>query len=220
MDEAAPVVGVVIVDDQGMFAELLGRILALEEGIEVLGMAGTGAEGLELVERLAPQVVLMDYQLPDMDGVVVTARIKQRSPDVMVVMLTGSAEDRVLAAAIDAGCSGFLTKDRAVPEVGQAVRGAAAGEALISPDLMARLLPTLDRTHEPLGEDLTEREREILALMARGSTNRVIASELYLSVNTVRNYVQSVLTKLHSHSKLEAVATAVRAGIVSYPSEV
>ncbi len=211
-------VGVVIVDDHRMFAESLARLLSDEEGIEVLGVAGTGADALDLVGGLKPSVVLMDYQLPDQDGVAVTLAIKRDNPTIMVVMLTGSNEDRVMLAAIDAGCSGFLTKDRAAAEVAEAVRAAAIGEALISPALLARLLPKLNRTHRSIGEDLTDREREILTHLARGSTNKVIAAELYLSVNTVRNYVQSVLTKLGSHSKLEAVATAVREGIIGYPS--
>ena len=211
-------VGVLIVDDHRMFSESLARLLADEDGIAVLGVAGTGADAIEMVNRLHPNVVLMDYQLPDQDGVAVTAAIRREKPSVMVVMLTGSTEDRVLLAAIDAGCSGFLTKDRAAAEVVHAVRAAAVGEALISPALLARLLPKLNRTQRTLGEDLSDREREILGFLARGMTNKVIAAELFLSVNTIRNHVQSVLAKLGAHSKLEAVSTAVREGIIDYPT--
>ena len=211
-------VGVLIVDDHRMFSESLARLLADEDGIEVLGIAATGSDAIDLVNRLHPNVVLMDYQLPDEDGVAVTLEVKRHTPSVMVVMLTGSTEDRVLLAAIDAGCSGFLTKDRAAAEVVHAVRAAAIGEALISPALLARLLPKLTRTQRSLGEDLTEREREILGFLARGLTNKVIAAELFLSVNTIRNHVQSVLAKLGAHSKLEAVSTAVREGIIYYPT--
>jgi DNA-binding NarL/FixJ family response regulator len=211
-------VGVLIVDDHRMFSESLARLLADEDGIEVLGVAATGADAVEMVNRLHPNVVLMDYQLPDQDGVAVTAAIRRENPTVMVVMLTGSTEDRVLLAAIDAGCSGFLTKDRAAGEVVHAVRAAAVGEALISPALLARLLPKLNRTRRSLGEDLSDREREILGFLARGMTNKVIAAELFLSVNTIRNHVQSVLAKLGAHSKLEAVSTAVREGIIDYPT--
>jgi DNA-binding NarL/FixJ family response regulator len=208
-------VGVLIVDDHRMFSESLA---ADEDGIDVLGVAATGADAIDMVNRLHPKVVLMDYQLPDQDGVAVTVQVKRQNPSVMVVMLTGSAEDRVLLAAIDAGCSGFLTKDRAAAEVVHAVRAAAVGEALISPALLARLLPKLNRTQRSLGEDLSDREREILGLLARGMTNKVIAAELFLSVNTIRNHVQSVLAKLGAHSKLEAVSTAVREGIIDYPT--
>jgi two-component system response regulator DevR len=211
-------VGVLIVDDHRMFSESLARLLADEDGIDVLGVAVTGADAIDMVNRLHPKVVLMDYQLPDQDGVAVTVQVKRQNPSVMVVMLTGSAEDRVLLAAIDAGCSGFLTKDRAAAEVVHAVRAAAVGEALISPALLARLLPKLNRTQRSLGEDLSDREREILGLLARGMTNKVIAAELFLSVNTIRNHVQSVLAKLGAHSKLEAVSTAVREGIIDYPT--
>ena len=211
-------VGVLIVDDHRMFSESLARLLADEDGIEVLGVAGTGSDAIDMVNRLHPKVVLMDYQLPDRDGVAVTVEVKRQNPSVMVVMLTGSTEDRVLLGAIDAGCSGFLTKDRAATEVVHAVRAAAVGEALISPALLARLLPKLNRTQRSLGEDLSDREREILGFLARGMTNKVIAAELFLSVNTIRNHVQSVLAKLGAHSKLEAVSTAVREGIIDYPT--
>jgi DNA-binding NarL/FixJ family response regulator len=210
--------GVLIVDDHRMFAESLARLLSDAEGINVLGIASTGSKARALVTTLRPQVVLIDYQMPDEDGVTVTAALKKQDPEVMVVMLTGTADDRVLLAAIDAGCSGFLTKDQAAREVAEAVKAAAAGEALISPALLARLLPKLNRTHRSVGADLTDREREVLGLLARGYANKVIAAELFLSVNTVRNYVQSVLAKLGAHSKLEAVSTAVREGLIDYPS--
>lgn len=219
MDDAPQAtVGVLIVDDHRMFAESLARLLSDEPGIEVLGVAATGADAVSLVSRLRPRVVLMDYQLPDRDGVAVTAELRRENPGVMVVMLTGSTDDRVLLSAIDAGCSGFLTKDRAAAEVADAVRAAAVGEALISPALLARLLPKLNRTHRTIGEDLSDREREILVFLARGWSNKAIAADLFLSVNTIRNHVQSILTKLGCHSKLEAVATAVREGIVDYPA--
>jgi DNA-binding NarL/FixJ family response regulator len=217
-DSGTGTLGVLIVDDHRMFAESLARLLSDEEEIAVRGIAASGLDAIELAARLQPQVVLMDYHLPDQDGVAVTAEIKRCHPEIMVVMLTGSADDRVLLAAINAGCSGFLTKDRAAAEVGGAVRAAAAGEALIEPAVLVRLLQKLKPVPGSIGTDLTDREREVLGCLARGWTNKAIASELYLSVNTVRNYVQSLLTKLSAHSKLEAVSTAVREGIIDYPS--
>ena len=219
MTEAIPAaIGVLVVDDHQLFAAGLARLLADEPDITVLGIATSGAQALEMVDRLQPQVVLTDYLMPDQDGVTVTAQIKARNPTIMVVMLTGSADDRTLLSAIEAGCSGFLTKDRAVGEVAAAVRAAAVGESLISPAMLARLLPKLKPSHRSLGADLTEREREILGMLARGWTNRAIGEHLFLSVNTIRNYVQSILTKLDAHSKLEAVATAVREKIIDYPT--
>ena len=212
-----PAVDVLIVDDHRAFAESLARLLSDEADLRVVGVVTTGAEGIRVATELSPRVALVDYQMPDLDGVVVAAEIKRRLPQTMVVILTASTDGRVLRAAIDAGCSGFLTKDRAAAEVVDAVRAAAAGEALISPAMLARLLPKLNRTRQSLGSDLTDREREILARLARGGSNKVIAGELSLSVNTVRNYAQSILRKLDAHSKLEAVATAVREGIIEYP---
>lgn len=214
-----PVVGVLVIDDHQMFAESLGRLLGGQDGIEVLGIATSGHAGVEMAARLHPTVVLVDHQMPDSDGVRVAAEIKGTNPTTMIVMVTGFADDKVLLDAIEAGCSGFLTKDRAASEVVDAVRAAAAGEALISPALLARLLPQLRRGQLTVGSDLTEREREVLGHMAEGRSNKVIATELNLSLNTVRNYVQAVLTKLDAHSKLEAVATAVRAGVIDYGAD-
>jgi DNA-binding NarL/FixJ family response regulator len=211
-------IGVLIVDDHRMFAESLARLLADEPDLDVVGLATDAAQAVAQAAALLPQVVLVDYQMPDRDGVSLAADLKRAHPDMMVVMLTGSTDDRVLLAAIEAGCSGFLTKDRAADEVASAVRAAAAGEALISPAMLARLLPKLSRNYRPIGADLTGREREILALLADGWTNPNIAQHFHLSVNTVRNYVQAILTKLGAHSKLEAVATGVKEGIISYPS--
>lgn len=218
MDEMpADEIGVVIVDDHRMFAESLARLLADEEGISVRGVGANGLEAFRLVERDRPRVLLIDYHMPDDDGVSVASKIKTRWPDTMIVMLTGDEDEQVLISAIEAGCSGFFTKDRASSEVADAVRAAAIGEALISPAQLARLLPKLHRSYRPAGVDLTERELEVLKLLASGVTNKVIAAELFLSVNTIRNYVQSILTKLEAHSKLEAVSTAVSQGIVAYP---
>lgn len=211
-----PAVSVMVVDDHRMFAESLGRLLEDEGDIAVLGVCGGAREALELAGRVRPDVALVDYFLPGPDGVELVRQLKHLRPEVQIVMLTGSPDDRLLLAAIEAGCSGFLTKERAASEVADAIRAVADGEALISPQMLARLLPQLGRNDDPPGSDLTDRERELLPYLARGLTNRAIAAELYLSVNTVRNYVQSILHKLGAHSKLEAVSLAVRAGIVEY----
>jgi DNA-binding NarL/FixJ family response regulator len=201
-----------------MFGESLARLLADEPGIEVLAVATSGAEALRLAGALRPKVVLLDQEMPDRDGISVAAELKSKDPDLMVVMLTSSTDDRVLLGAIEAGCSGFLTKDRAAAEVAETVRAAAAGEAVIAPAMLARLLPQLNKQHQSIGSDLTEREIEVLRLMAQGHTNKAAAGDLYLSVHTVRNHVQSILTKLDAHSKLEAVSIAVREKLIDYPS--
>ena len=215
-DADAAAVTVVLVDDHQMFVESLARVLADDRRIEVVGVAATAGEGLRMVEQLCPRVAIVDFQLPDEDGVALTARIKASQPQVMTVMLTASTEDRVLLGAIDAGCSGFLTKDRAVASVVEAVLAVADGEALVTPAQLARLLPRLSRTSQSVGADLTRRELQLLNHLARGQSNKAIAEELHLSVNTIRNYMQSVLAKLGAHSKLEAISTAVREGLIDY----
>ena len=212
-------IGVLIIDDHRMFADSLARLLSDEPDLVVLGVATSAAEGLAMAISVQPQVALIDYEMPDRNGVTIVGEIKRRAPGAAIVMLTGRSDDRVLLAAIEAGCSGFVTKDRAAADVADAVRVAAAGEALISPRELARLLPKLNRNYRAVGSDLTESEREILELLARGMANSAIAAKLHLSINTVRNYVQAILNKLNAHSKLEAVATGVREGIIDYPSE-
>ena len=211
-------VTVMIVDDHRMFAESLARLLDDEDGISVVGTFPGADEAADAAARLRPDVALVDYQMPGMNGAGLARQLKRADARIHVVMLTGLGDDRVLLDALEAGCSGFLTKERAAAEVADAVRAVADGEALISPPMLARLLPQLHHQDRRPGSDLTERERELLACLARGLTNRAIADELYLSVNTVRNYVQAILGKLGAHSKLEAVSLAVRAGIVDYPT--
>lgn len=159
----------------------------------------------------------MDYRLPDRDGVRTTHLIKEDRPETKVGMITSVDDEAVLVQALDAGCSGFVPKNRPMNELVDAVRAAHAGEALVSPDMLARLLPRLRRSYRGLGAELTAREVEVLHLLAEGLTNQAIAQRLTISLNTVRNHVQSILTKLRAHSKLEAVATAVREGIIRYP---
>ena len=217
IDDVDSDIGVIVVDDERMFAESLARLLSDESGINVVGIAQNGADALDMVRRLEPRVVLMDFQMPDQNGVALTETIKSSYPNVMVVMLTASTDDRVLLAAMEAGCSGFLTKYRAASDVADAVRIAATGDAVISPVLLARLLRGIKPAAPTLGSNLTERELEVLAGLAKGRTTKAIAADLFLSVNTIRNYVQSVLSKLEAHSKLQAVSVAVRIGILDYP---
>jgi len=205
---------VVVVDDHEMFAQGLQAILGTDPGIDVVALSGTVEAGCAAVRMHSPDVVLMDFQLPDGDGATATERIKAEVPETQVVMVTSFDDDTVLVRAIEAGCTGFITKHRAIQEVASAVRAAHNGEALISPSMLARLLPRLRRNPRGLGADMTPREVEVLKLLAEGVSNQQIAERLVLSMHTVRNHVQNVITKLGAHSKLEAVATAVREGII------
>lgn len=209
---------VVLVDDHEMFAEALGDILAREPDIAVVATASSVRQAREAVPAHKPDVVLMDFELPDGDGAAATEAVKKLRPETKVVMLTGFTDERVLIAALEAGCSGYITKSKAVEEVVAAVRAAYAGEALISADMLARLLPKLRPSSKRAGADLTRREVEVLELLAAGTPTRDIAERLVISPQTVRNHVQNILSKLHVHSKLEAVSSAVREGVIRYPT--
>ena len=209
---------VIIVDDQELFRRGLTMLLGVEDDIEVVGVGATGGEAVDLVELLRPRVLLLDFDMPGGNGVLAAAEIKASRPETMIVMISGSTDDGLILRAVDAGCSGYLTKDRAASEVASAVRTVAAGEALMSPSQMARLLPRLPRSNSGVGSDLTEHERTVLGLLARGAPNTTIAVELSSSVDVARDDVDGILTKLGAHSALEAVATAIREGVIEYNS--
>lgn len=159
-------------------------------------------------------MLLLDHRLPDGDGVAALAELRALRSTMHVVVLTASAADHVLVQAIEAGASGFVSKTRSLGEVTSAVRAAAAGEVLISPEMLARLLPRLSRTGGGRFQELTEREREVLNLLAEGLSNAVIAQRLVVSVHTVRNHIANLSSKLGAHSKLEALSIAMREGLL------
>jgi DNA-binding NarL/FixJ family response regulator len=203
-------VRVVIVDDHRVLAELLTSAWATSDEVAVVGAVGTAAEGVRCVTSLRPDVVILDYDLPDSDGVSAILAIKEACPATRVLMLTSYTDTVLLAEAMDAGCSGYVTKRNGAAEILGAVVAVASDETPVSPDMVRSLVA---REAGP-GSDLTERELEVLRIAARGLSNKEIAAELYLSVNTVRNHMQHVLNKLGAHSKLEATAIAARAGIL------
>lgn len=207
-------VRVLLCDDHQVFAEALAGLLDAG-GIEVVGVVGKVEDAVATAASRRPDVVLMDYELPDGDGVRATAAIKAASPHTQVVLLTSNADEDVLVAAIEAGASGYVTKHKPAAEVVAAVRAAADGEMLVSSDMLARLLPRMGRA-EPRGGgyDLTPRELEVLALLVEGTPNQELAARMGISRNTVRNHVQNLLTKLGVHSRLEAVALASREGLL------
>ena len=204
-----------VVDDHVVLGASLARTLQDETDIEVVGAVTSIRDALDLLEK-GVDVVLTDFRLDGSDGVELARTVRQRWPDVRVVMLTASNDEAVLAAALDAGCAGFVTKGESLATVIRAIRGAVAGEAVITPALLARLLPRLTRSRGR-NPDLTPREREVLALIVQGKANQQIAEELVLSRDTIRNHVASILTKLGAHSKLEAAAVAVKRGIIVPP---
>ncbi len=210
-------VRLLIVDDHDMFAESLRLALSAEEDLSVVATAATLAEARRMIVSAEPDVVLLDHILPDGLGVDAITELKALRPTAKIVILTAAAEDSMLVRATEAGCAGFILKTSPLNELVAAVRTAAAGEIMVSSDLLARLLSRLHHQHERAPHELTAREQEILRLIAEGLTNGAIAKRLFISVNTVRNHVQSVLSKLDAHSKLEALSIAIRDGLIEPP---
>lgn len=208
-------VRVALIDDHAVFVQSLAAALATQPDLEVCGTATTARDGLALVDRCDPHVVLVDYRLPDSSGTELVAALRRRLPEAAVVVLTAVADERLVMDAIEAGCTGLLTKDQHLPEVLAAIRAAARGEAVLPPGLLNRMLPRLRRGERGRAEALTDREREVLALMAEGLSNQAMADRLHLSLNTVRNHTRNVLGKLDAHSKLEAVSIATRRGLIA-----
>ncbi len=212
MSEGVDSIRVVLVDDHQMFTESLARVLARDPGIDVVGIAATGAKGAWLTGAERPDVVILDYHLPDVDAPTLAGILRAESPTTRIVVLTGSTDERALLAALEAGCVGFVTKDRAVDELVIAVRQVHSGDAYVPSSMVATLLTRAGR--DGIGSTLTDREREVLEQVADGLTNAAVAEALYLSVHTVRSHVQNILMKLGAHSKLEAVAIATREGLL------
>jgi DNA-binding NarL/FixJ family response regulator len=206
---------VLVVDDHAMFASSLAFVLGAEPDIRVIDTAGTARAALDKAAATRPTVILLDHRLPDGDGVTLIGPLLQLQPAPQIVMLTASTSDHVLLSAIEAGAAGFIDKSRDLAEVISAVRSAAAGESLISPQLLARLLPRFRRQQVDAADTITDRERDVLECLAEGLPNADIAARLSVSVHTVRNHIVNLSGKLGAHSKLEVLAIAVRKGLVA-----
>jgi DNA-binding NarL/FixJ family response regulator len=210
----SPPVRVLIVDDHEVLATSLAHVLGLEPDLVSVGIAGTLAQARALIPTTTPDVLLLDHRLPDGDGVAAIAELRALRASMHIVVLTASAADHVLVSAIEAGASGFLSKSRSLAEVTSAVRAAATGEAVISPEMLMRLLPRLRRSGSDNHQQLTEREHEVVGYLAEGLSNAAIAERLTVSVHTVRNHIANLSIKLGAHSKLEALSIALRDGLV------
>src|SRR5919198_2608182 len=210
---------VLIVDDHALFRRGLQMVLRQEEDIDVVGEAGDGHEAVQKAQELMPDVVLMDVRMPGQSGIQATREIRDLLPHARVVMLTVSDEEADLYEAIKAGASGYLLKEIPTDEVPEAIRSVVAGQSRISPAMASKLLnefATMTKRDERLAgvPRLTERELEVLRLMARGLQNRDIARDLFISENTVKNHVRNILEKLHLHSRMEAVIYAVQENLL------
>ena len=213
---SAPV-RVLVIDDHALFRRGLTLVLEAEEGIEVVGEGEDGEEAIQKAEELAPDVVLMDVRMPKVGGIEATRRIAEAQPATKILMLTVSDEEADLYEAIKAGATGYLLKEISIEEVADAVRAVVQGQTLISPSMASKLIQeftSLARRSEQRQDvpapRLTERELEVLKLVAQGMSNRDIAQVLFISENTVKNHVRNILEKLHLHSRMEAVMYAVR----------
>lgn len=202
---------VLVVDDQRLIRDGIASLLSIEPGLLVVGTAGDGHAALELVERLQPDVVLMDVRMPTMDGVAATTELRQRFPSCRVLMLTTFDDEEYVVRALRAGASGYLLKDVPAADLAQAIRLAHAGVDQHDPAVVSRLVDALDRSAStpaaPAGA-LTARELDVLRLIARGATNREIAARLYVSEGTVKNHVSSILSRLGLRDRTQAALYA------------
>jgi two-component system NarL family response regulator len=208
---------VLVVDDHALFRRGLQMVLEQEPDLQLVGEASDGAEAVQKAQELMPDVILMDVRMPKRSGIEATTQIKDLLPHVKILMLTISDEEADLYEAIKAGASGYLLKEIPIEEVADAIRSVWAGQSRISPSMASKLLNefasmskgTPDKAQVPAPR-LTDREMEVLKLVAKGMNNRDIAKELYISENTVKNHIRNILEKLHLHSRMEAVVYAVR----------
>lgn len=211
------VVRVVVVDDHALFRRGLENVLSDEPDIEIVGEAGDGVEAVRRVEELRPDVVLMDVRMPRASGIEAARQIRDRVPESKVIMLTVSDEEEDLFESVKAGAAGYLLKEVSIDEVADAVRAVSRGHSLISPSMASKLLAEFNALSQRAEErtkaqspTLTERELEVLKLVANGLSNKEIAGELFIAENTVKNHVRNILEKLHLHSRMEAVVYAMR----------
>jgi two-component system, NarL family, response regulator LiaR len=206
---------VLVVDDHGVVRQGLRALLELQDGIEVVGDAADGDEGVEAATRLRPDVILMDLVMRRLDGVSAMRLLRERLPETRVIVLTSFLDDDKLLPALRAGAAGYLLKNAEPQEVVRAVRTAHAGQTVLDPVVAARLVETLaaDERGDPI-DRLTPREREVLVLIGRGYANKRIALELGLAEKTVKTYVGHVLAKLGVSDRTQAAIAAVRAGLV------
>jgi DNA-binding NarL/FixJ family response regulator len=213
---------VLVVDDQQLFRRGLTMLLGVEDDIDVVGEAGDGIAATELATTAVPDVILMDVRMPKRSGIEACVAIKEAAPTARIIMLTVSDEEADLYDAVKNGASGYLLKDSSIDEVAQAIRVVADGQSLISPSMAIKLLDEFkqmsrsDRQQVPTPK-LTDRELEVLKLVAQGLNNREIAKRLFISENTVKNHVRNILEKLQLHSRMEAVMYAVREKLLELP---
>jgi len=214
-------ISVLIVENHRLMFEGLSSLLSEYPDLSIAGIATTVADAVAKASLLKPDLVLMDYRLPDGDGTQATEKIRARLPDTAVLFLSADVSEASMMRAVEAGACGYISKDASAEELVAAIRRAAGGEFLLEAATVARLLERRRQAQRQeservaVGAELTSRERDVLRLMARGMDNYEVADELRIGYGTVRGHVRGVLEKLGSHSRLQAVAIAREAGLVS-----
>jgi DNA-binding NarL/FixJ family response regulator len=212
---------VLLVDDQALFREGLRTLLSVWPDLEVVGEAGNGAEAVETAVALRPDVILMDLRMPVLDGVAATRRLRQELPDCKIIVLTTFDDDEHVFDGLRAGAVGYLLKDVPSEKLVEAIRAAAGGASFLQPSIAAKVLAEFTRltpasapTAQPLVEPLSERELEILALLATGDSNREIANQLFIAEGTVKNHVTNILGKLGARDRTQAALKAKELGLI------
>jgi two-component system, NarL family, response regulator LiaR len=204
---------VLLADDHSVVRQGLRMFLSLDPDLEIVGEAANGAEAVEMAHSLLPEVVLMDLLMPVMDGITAIGHLRRDLPEIEIVALTSVLEDAAVMGAIRAGAIGYLLKDTEADELRKAIKAAAAGQVQLSPKVAARLMREVQVPDSP--ETLTERETEVLRLLARGCSNKEIAQTLSIGEKTVKTHVSNILSKLGVPSRTQAALYAVRIGLVS-----
>lgn len=209
-------ISVLLVDDHAVVRQGLRTFLELQGDIEVVGEAADGRDAIELVKEMVPDVVLMDLIMPNVDGIEATREIAKLSPGTKVLVLTSFAEDNKVFPAIKAGAMGYQMKDVSPGELAEAVRAVHRGETPLHPEIAKKLMREFANPSESVlqREDLTQRELEVLALVAQGMTNREIAEALFVSPKTVKTHVSNMLSKLHLADRTQAAIYALKKGLV------
>ncbi len=211
---------VLLADDQALFREGIRTLLSVQPDIEVVGEASDGEEAIQLAAKLRPAVVLMDLQMPRLDGVEATRLLRDLVPNCRVIVLTTFEDDEYVFAGLRAGAVGYLLKDTSAEALVQAIRAAVRGESFIQPSVAAKVVAEFSRLAdqvpraEPLVESLSDRELEVLRLVSKGATNREIASTLVIAEGTVKNHMTSILGKLGVRDRTQAALKAREVGLI------
>lgn len=206
---------VAIVDDQPLFTDGLGRIVGAQPDMEVVGVAHDGESGVRMCQELRPDVVLMDINMPVMDGVTATSKVRDILPEAKVLILTVHADDVHVFRGIKAGATGYLLKDCTPEDLSRAIKTVHAGDTIMAPEIARKMLLAFEEAdQETSAPSLTDRELEIVQALARGRGNKQIARDLAISEKTVRNHVSNIYKKLHVYDRTQAVLYAIREGLI------